>query len=227
MERTMNTQWKGRLNKWCWLMISIGSPNFSKFWPHFSLIPLRPPSDCLFKLAELSLILLFKYMCTFNCDHLINQSDCSGWWGVRECLCYLLWASWLAEAEQFDLVLHEWRSTDSIVTDTFIKEELLCLFCASAPLRRCKVVTGFFFHFQSLSQKLWITNVTFIMVIGVVIDILQYWKVMFICLFSCSTEIIMVITDTNTFLSFLLKMLFWPCMLNQPLWILIYICNTI
>lgn len=160
MERTMNTQWKGRLNKWCWLMISIGSPNFSKFWPHFSLIPLRPPSDCLFKLAELSLILLFKYMCTFNCDHLINQSDCSGWWGVRECLCYLLWASWLAEAEQFDLVLHEWRSTDSIVTDTLIKEELLCLFCASAPLRRCKVVTGFFFHFitEALDNKCHIHN---------------------------------------------------------------------
>lgn len=99
-------------------------------------------------------------------------------------------------------------------------------FFASAPLRHCKVVTGFFFHFQSLLQKLWIMNVTFIVVIWVVIDILQYWKVIFFCLFSCSTEIITVITDTNPFLSFLFRMLFWPCMLLQPLWILIYICNT-
>ena len=81
MERTMNTLSKGRLNKLCWLMIR--SPKFSKFWPHFSFITLRPPSDCLFKLAEIALIALFKYMCTFNCDPSINESDYSGWCGCE------------------------------------------------------------------------------------------------------------------------------------------------
>lgn len=193
----------------------IRSPKFSKFWPHFSFITLRPPSDCLFKLAEIALIALFKYMCTFNCDHSINESDYSGWWGVRECLCYLLLASWLAEAEHFDLVLHEWRYADSSVTDTLIKEELLCLFlsfCTPEVLQGChKLLFSFSVSItEALDKKCHIHN-------DYRNSILQYWKVKFICLFSCPTEIVMVIIETNPFFSFLLRMLFWPCMLLQPL----------
>lgn len=77
-----------------------------------------------------------SFSCTFNCENLKKKSVSTvgdGAYSKEMSVCYLLEASWLVEAEHWDLVLGEWRYAHSPVADTRLvnKERELFPSCAS------------------------------------------------------------------------------------------------